>query len=138
MRWNLPVSPPSRLVAVILLAVAACSGPAQPTEPLKMRSIEFGTGADAQNQVTGATRVFAPTSTVYASIGTEGAGHGTLTVEWAAASTIVETVKQEINTREAEHFVFQFVPPQGWPKGTNRVRFSLDDGEKHVAEFQVE
>jgi hypothetical protein len=125
------------LVAV-LLAIAACSESATSTEPLKLWSIEFGTGADTQNKITGATRTFAPGSTVYASIGTTGSGHATLLVEWAAGSTIVQTEKREIDSKSGDHFAFHFVPPEGWPPGTNRVRFSFEDGEKHVAEFQVQ
>ena len=126
-------------VVVAALLAIACKGSVETTEPLKMWSIDFGTGVDAQNQITGPTRNFTPSSIVYASITTRGAGRGTLIVEWAAGSTVVATQKQEIApTRPDEHFAFHFTPPEGWPKGPNHVRFALDDGEKHVADFQVD
>ena len=142
MRIRLSKSACSQLLFAVFVLLGACNPSNEPTEraePLRMWSIDFGTGADAQNQVTGPTRTFAPTSTVYASIETHGVGHGTIMVEWAAGSTVISTEKQEIAPKKpGEHFIFHFAPPDGWPKGMNHVRFSLDDGEKHVADFTVE
>jgi hypothetical protein len=142
------------LLCLVFIGLAGCGGCHElvPSEPLKMWAIEFGTGVDAENKITSPTKTFTPQSTVYASIETRGAGQGTLVVEWAANSTIVDGVKQayttivdtqtqEINTTQPAHFAFHCIPPDGWPKGKNRVRFRLDgtaDTDKHVAEFEVE
>ena len=126
------------LLAAVLFGIGACSQASEPREPLKIWSVEVGTGVDAENRITTATRTFAPDSTVYVTIETKGAGRGTLIVDWAPGSRIVETQKREINPTKLERFAFHFVPPGGWPKGTSRVRFSLNDGEKHLADFLVE
>src|SRR6185369_6118088 len=129
-----------RAIPVAMLAaavLAACTTP-ETTEPLKLWSIDFGTGVDAENKITNATRTFAPTSTVYASLSTQGGGRGTVTFEWAAGSTVVSTEKREIVATKPTYFAFHYAHPDGWPKGMNHVRFALDDGEKHVADFQVE
>ena len=144
----------SVLLALVFSGIGACGGCSKliPPEPLKMHAIEFGTGIDAESKITSPTKTFSPESTVYISIETEGAGKGTLVVDWAANSTVVEGQKQtyttivdtqrlEINPTGPAHFAFHFVPEDGWPKGTNRVRFTLEgsvDTDRHVAEFEVE
>jgi hypothetical protein len=113
-----------------------------------MWAIEFGTEVDAANRVPSPTRSFTPQITVYASIETRGTGKGTLVVEWTVGTpaAIVSTERQDVNATEPTHFAFHFAPPEGWPKGTNRVRLGLEGAqhiegeevEKHIAEFQVE
>jgi hypothetical protein len=135
-------------LSLVLASMGGCSRCSAPPEPLKMWAIEFGTEVDAANRVTSPTRTFTPQSTVYASIETKGTGKGTLIVEWTVGTpaTIVSTEKRDVNPSEPAHFAFHFTPSEGWPKGTNRVRFGLEGGqhiegeeaEKHIAEFQVE
>ena len=135
-------------LSLMVGSIGGCSTSSEPPESLKMSVIEFGTEVDASNRITSPTRTFTSQSTVYASIATEGAGSGTLVVEWAVGTpaTIVSTEKQDINPTAPAQFAFHFVPPEGWPKGTNRLRFALEPGrhiegeatEKHIAEFQVE
>ena len=136
------------LLSLIFVSMAGCSRGSEPPEPLRMWAIEFGTEVDAASRVPSPTRTFTPQSTVYASIETRGVGKGTLVVEWTVGTpaTIVSTERRDVDTTEPAHFAFHFAPPEGWPVGTNRVRFGLEGAEhvegeaaeKHVAEFQVE
>jgi hypothetical protein len=124
-----------RLAATLLLVAAGACKP--PPEPLKLKAIELGTAVDKQNRVESPTRSFAPDATVYASIATEGGGTGKLTVQWLAGTHVVASQTQDVNPSAPARFVFHFASPGGWPAGTNRIMFSLNDGEKHTAEFQV-
>jgi hypothetical protein len=119
------------------LLVVTLTGCSAPSEPLKLKAVELGSGVDEENRVVSPTRSFAPRSTVYASITTEGAGPGTLSVQWLANTRVVASETRKINPTAPAHFAFHFVPPDGWPSGRSRVLFSLDDGEKHTAEFEV-
>ena len=149
--------PASALLCFVLLLAgvgvwSGCSKP-PPPPPLKLDAIEFGNAVDAENKIVSPTRKFTPQSTVYLSIKTVGSGTGTLFVEWAANSTVVDGQKQnhatileqqtlEIHPSELAHFAFHFVPTDGWPTGMNMVRFWLKGGwpdeEKHVGAFEVE
>ena len=125
-----------RVLALTLLSIAAgaCSSS---SEPLTLKAIDLGSAVGEDTRVTAPTRIFAPESAVYASIATAGSGRGTLTVQWFANTEVVATQTQTIDPTAPAHFAFHFVPPGGWPQGKSRIRFSLDDGPKHTAEFEI-
>ena len=129
------VPPGVATVLSVLFVVGACSH--QPTEPVHLKSVELGTGVDADNHIVAATRTFQPQSVVYVVVATEGAGPATLTVQWVASTSLVKEEKRNINPAGPARFVFQFVPPGGWPAGRNQVLFFQDTAEKHAADFNV-
>jgi hypothetical protein len=87
--------------------------------------------------VTEATREFDSTSTVFATIETEGAGRAKLNVEWKSGGKTLNTEARDINPTRPAQFAFHFAPPDGWPRGRAILVFSLDDAEKHTAAFEV-
>ncbi len=123
------------VVAVVAwCVVASCHGV---EEPLALKSVDLGRGADSEGSVTGATRTFEPQSTVYASIETQGTTAGRLHVEWRVRGTPLHTEDVEIHPKGPARHVFHFAPPDGWPKGRAQFVFSLNGGDQHAAAFEV-
>ncbi len=126
-----------RRVALLVLgcALAACS---KPGEPVKVTGIELGTFVNDDKSVSSPSETFASSSTIYASITTEGAGAGTLKAQWVGADgqTLTEQTQQIEPTKPA-HFEFHFAPPGGWPKGRHKVTFTLNGSGTRTREFEV-
>jgi hypothetical protein len=120
----------------LVVAVAACSS--QALEPVQLHKVELGSAVDAQERISAPTRTFAPGDTVYVSIATEGGGPATLTVQWYAKTSMVQTETKTIAPKGPASFAFHFAPPGGWPTGTSRVIFYLSADDKHGAEFDVQ
>jgi hypothetical protein len=121
-----------------MLVVVGCSASSPPEPvPTTLRSVEVGTGVDADNGISGATRSFAAHDVVYVSIATEGSMPGTLTVQWYANTTLVDTETLPIHPTGPANFAFHHLPAGGWPAGKSRAIFALNAEEKHAAEFEV-
>ena len=103
-----------------------------------MTSIEMATFVNDDKSISSPSETFAPSSTIYASIATEGAGAGTLKAKWVGADgqTFTEQT-QQINPTKQAHFEFHFAPPGGWPKGRHKVTFTLNDAGTRTREFEV-
>ena len=113
--------------AAILLGVAACSAPA---EPVKIVAVDLTHEVDEHNEPRSARETFAPTSTIYASIATEGTGKATLTAKWTDPSgQVLADQKQEINPTKPQRFEFHIPPAQGQhPLGRYHVNIALNGG----------
>src|SRR6185295_1610313 len=113
-------------------------GCSKPSEPLKMTAIDLGPAITDDKIVHAPAQTYAPTSTIYASIATEGAGSGTLTARWTAADgQVLAEQKQTINPTKPTHFEFHFAPASGWPPGRHKVVFSLDGAGTRTREFEI-
>jgi hypothetical protein len=125
-----------RHAALLVLgcALAAC----KPAEPVKITSIELGTFVSDDKSISSPSETFASSSTIYASIATEGAAAGTLKAQWVSADgqTLTEQT-QQINPTKPTHFEFHFAPPGGWPKGRHKVTFTLNGTGTRTREFEV-
>ena len=82
--------------------------------------------------------MFERQDTIYASIGTEGAGAATLKVLWGdlLSGKVHSEEEQRINPTGPAYFAFHFVPPDGWSEGRHMIIFALDS-DKHSREFTV-
>ncbi len=123
----------------MLAAVGGCRKPT--AEPLRLKSIELGTEVDGNNRVPSPVApdyAFTSQTTVYASIGTEGSGTGTLKALWGdlLSGRVLAEQEQHIDPDGAAYFEFHFVPPDGWVEGRHMIIFSLD-ADKHSREFLV-
>jgi len=127
------------VVGVALLAsMVACR---KPTEPLRLSSIQLGTEIDEQQRVKTPVDLdfgFPTDATVYASIGTEGAGTGKLHLVWAELITGRRHTEQEqqVSADGPVFFAFHFRPPEGWQPGRHTIIFALEN-DKHSREFTV-
>jgi hypothetical protein len=124
----------------LLLAVAACSAPA---EPLKIALVDLTHEVDEHNEPRSARETFAPTSTIYASIAIEGTGKGTLEAKWFDPSgAVLADQHQDINNTKPTRYEFHIPPAQGQhPLGRYRVIITLNGGKEAGAtknrEFEI-
>jgi len=122
------------VAAVVLLA--ACSKPA---EPVKVVNLDLSHEVDVHNEARSARETFAPTSTIYASIATEGSGSATLAAKWTGPDgKVIAEQTQSINPTKPVKFEFHITPPAGgWPLGRYKGVFTLNGGGTRTREFEV-
>jgi hypothetical protein len=126
-----------RAMTVALAVVLGSGCDTVALRPLEMKAVEVGTTVNADGVITNPTRVFAPDDTVHMSIRTIGGGDGTLNVRWIVDNQIAHEERRDIDPRGEAHTAFQFKPANGWPIGTSRALFWMNDGEKHTVAFEV-
>jgi hypothetical protein len=116
------------LLPLLVLAVGACSS--TPAEPLKIVAVDLTHEVDEHNEPRSARETFAPTSTIYASIATEGTGKGTLAAKWTDPSgQVLAEQTQEINPTKPQRFEFHIPPASGQhPLGRYKVVITLNGG----------
>jgi hypothetical protein len=116
-------------VAALVLAVglAGCSAPA---DPVKIVAVDLTHEIDEHNEARSARETFAPTSTIFASIATEGTGKAILTATWTDPSgKVIADQKQDINPTKPARFEFHIPPAAGaHPLGRYKVVIKLNDG----------
>jgi hypothetical protein len=124
--------------ALAAMAAAWIGCTSKSAEPLKITAVDLGSAITDEKKVTAAGQTFAPTSTIYASIATDGSGAGTLTARWTApdGQVLVEQ-KQTINPTGPAYFEFHHAPAGGWPVGRHKVVLALDGGGARAREFEV-
>ena len=122
--------------AALSIALAACSAP---SEPVKMVSVDLTHEVDEHNEPRSARETFAPTSTIYASIATEGTGNATLTAKWTDPNgQLLADQTQSINPTKPQHFEFHIPPAAGeHPLGRYKVVISLNGGSTRTREFEI-
>lgn len=121
----------------VLVGIAGCSKPA---EPVKIVSVDLTHEIDANNETrSGARETFAPTSTIYASIATEGSGPATLAAKWTdPTGKVLADEKQDVNPTKPQRFEFHIAPPPGGhPVGRYKVVVTLNGGAARTREFEV-
>ena len=113
---------------MLVLGLAGCS---QPAEPLKIVAVDLTHEIDEHAEPRSARETFAPTSTVYASIATEGTGKGSLSAKWTDPSgKVISDEKKDINPTKPQRFEFHVAPPSGGhPLGRYKVTVALNGGE---------
>ena len=122
----------------LLLALGTAVACSKPAEPVKITRADLSTQLNADRSISSASETFAPNSTVYGSVATEGSGSATLTAKWVSADgQVLAEQKQPITPTRAEFFEFHFAPPGGWPKGRHKVTFAIDGTGARTREFEV-
>ena len=111
----------------LLMGLAACSAPA---EPVKIVAVDLTHEIDEHNEARSARETFAPTSTIYASIATEGTGKATLSAKWTdPAGKVIADQTQDINPTKPSRFEFHIPPAAGaHPLGRYKVVIALNGG----------
>jgi hypothetical protein len=122
--------------ALLMMGMAACSAP---SEPVKIVAVDLTHEVDEHNEARSARETFAPTSTIYASIATEGTGKATLTAKWTDPSgAVLADESQDINPTKPQHFEFHIPPAEGHhPLGRYKVALSLNGGSTRTREFEI-
>ncbi len=126
----------TEICAVLLIVLAACSAP---SEPVKIVAVDLTHEVDENNEARSARETFAPTSTIFASIATEGTGKATLTAKWSDPSgKVLAEQSQDINPTKPQHFEFHIPPAEGkHPLGRYKVSLSINGGSTRTREFEI-
>jgi len=122
-------------MAGMLAVIAACSAP----EPVKIVAVDLTHEIDQNNEPRSARETFAPTSTIYASIATEGTGPATLAAKWTDPNGVVlSDESKQINPTKPQRFEFH-IPPAAdqHPLGRYKVVITLNGGGTRTREFEI-
>ena len=146
------------LAAAVLLTLGACAkkeapkppeqpaaAPATPPPPppLAVAVIDLGKTIDADKRVTAPLAVFGVRDTIYASVGTTGAGsNATIGVKW----TFVKTDGKEVPVNETSQTIspagpiateFHITKASAWPRGKYKVEVTLNGASAGTKEFEI-
>ena len=123
------------LAVGLAIGLAACES----APPFKVTGIQLSNKIDEGNRVYSPGSVFDATSTVYASIATEGAGSATLDAQWLNHDgTVFDEQTQKIEQTEPKHYEFHYKPEGGWEAGKRyTAHFTVDGGQKRTREFEI-
>jgi len=127
LRWAMSVG--------FVLLLTGCS---KPIEPVKITAVDLSHEVDAHNEPRSARETFAVTSTVHASIATDGGGPATLAARWTdAAGKVLQEESQNINPTKPQRFEFHLKPENGWTLGRYKVVITLNGKEPRSREFEI-
>lgn len=137
------------------LAVAGCkkkdeavTTPPVASEPAPMESaatpaamtvttVDLGNTIGADNRVSTPMTSFAPTDTIHASIGTDGAAAGTLTAKWSYEDgQVVDSTPKSIGAGP-QVTEFSIAKPDGWPTGKYKLEVLLDGNVVQSRDFDI-
>jgi len=116
---------------------AADSAAAAASAPRKVSGVMIGSRVDSIGRVTEPTFQFAPTETVYVSVGTSGStGTTSLTAAWRYQSgEILEQSTEQV--RPGANTAFSLAKPKGLKPGTYKVVLFLGDDSVDTKVFAV-
>lgn len=151
---------PRILLALTVATGAACGGrgesrsetetasaavdttPAAPAAPeeFQVANVMIGRGIGENNLITEPTFRFAPTDTVFVSVGTTGHSDSTtLAALWQfQGGKTVDSSSQTISPDGPENTEFHISNPKGWQVGTYRVTIFADGDSVDAKTFTVE
>ncbi|HEU5185692.1 MAG TPA: hypothetical protein VFU01_14055 [Gemmatimonadaceae bacterium] len=109
------------------------------TDPLRVVSVEVGTGIGPDQRVVDATAEFQNPDTVYASVVMVGRAEGaTLKARWTAESgKLLDEMVRTISPSGETVAEFHLAQPMGWTTGTYSVEIVLDGVTVGREEFRV-
>ena len=147
------------LLAAFLLALNACgkkeeapkpeavpapaAAPVAPPPPagVTMVTISLGNAIGADKNVTQAGESFGKKDTIYASVGTTGAGTATLKAKWTyrknGQEAVVKEDTQTITPTGPASSEFHISKPDGWPGGDYQVEIFVDGKSVGTKGFSV-
>jgi hypothetical protein len=125
----------SLLVVVVLFACLAGCGSG---EALQVTSIQLGRSVNADNTVSSFTTRFVPGETVYLSVGTSGAGSGTIGVRWLYEGRVIDEPKKQVSYRIAAATEFHLQSVPAFPPGGYVAEIFLNGQSVGSRAFRVE
>jgi hypothetical protein len=120
-------------------AADSAAGPAPVSKELDIASVMIGRRIGENNLVIEPTFQFAPSDTVYVSVGTTGVpDSAVLTAHWQfQTGKTVDSTSRTIQPKGAENTEFHVVNPKGWPVGTYKVTIYADGDSVDARTFAV-
>lgn len=89
--------------------------------------IDLGRSVKSDLTINDATDSFSPTDVIYVSVGTKGAGPGTIRARWVfGENQQIADDSRTITVNGPEHTEFHMSNPNGLPKGEYRVEITLN------------
>jgi hypothetical protein len=121
-------------------AAAAAADSAAAAAEFKVATVMIGKRIGDSKLITEPTFQFAPTDTVYVSVGTTGRTDSvTLKAEWHFQSgKLVDSSSQTIQPDGPEANEFHVSNPKGWPVGTYKVTIFADGDSVEAKTFAVQ
>jgi hypothetical protein len=111
--------------------------PPPPAAGVTVTAVDLGRSINADKTVAMPVMEFAPSDTIYASIGTEGSGTATIKARWVFQDgSVVDESSQTISPMGAARTEFHIMKPDGWPAGHYRLEITAD-GTTRTKEFEV-
>ena len=129
MRKVIPVS------AILLCALIASCGSGQ---PLRVTTIQLGSGLNEDHTVSTFTTTFMPDDTIYLSVHTSGVGNGTISVRWTYAGRVIDEPKKEVSYRIDAATDFRLLSPAGFPPGDYAAEVLLNGQSAGTRTFSVQ
>lgn len=110
-----------------------------PAAALRVDEIRTGKAIGADNRVAQETNEFAPTETIYASVGTSGsAPSATLVAKWTFQDgQVVSEDSRTIAPNGPAVTEFHISQPAGLPKGNYKVEVTMDGRSVGTKDFEV-
>jgi hypothetical protein len=110
--------------------------------PIKVVAVKLGNVIGTDKTVATEMDTFAKTDTIYAAVGTSGAGSGKLTAKWSyvarsgAEKPVSEDTQSIAPTADATT-EFHISKPDGWPAGDYKIEVLLDGVSVAAKPFRV-
>lgn len=137
------------LILGVTLTLAACNRDEPDSEvgepdvaveeqALEVTGVALGRAIGADRNVVEESGTFGPGDTIYASVGTEGTGSGTLAARWTFEDGQVVDEGSHPVGGGAQVSEFHVSKPDGWPAGHYEVAIMLNGEEVERKGFDVE
>lgn len=141
-------STPANSAAAQGAAGAAPQEPAQAMStaasatPLTVVALGLGNAIGPDKKVLAEIDTFAKTDTIYAAVGTTGAGTGKLTARWSSvahngAEKLLSEDNQEISPTADATTEFHISKPEGWAAGDYKIEILLDGKSVATKAYRV-
>jgi hypothetical protein len=113
-----------RIAAVLLLALSV--GACGPSEPLNVVGIQTGKSLNSDHSVGNHAASFHPNDTMYVSVLSVGRGKGTITVKWALAGRVLQTLTKKVSYNGQAATDFRFAAADEFPVGDYTIEVTVD------------
>jgi hypothetical protein len=109
------------------------------TGKLRVANVMIGKRLGSENRIAEPTFQFAPSETVFVSMGIQGApGDGQLSARWLAqGGKVLDSTSQKVSAGEAGNKEFHLAQPKGWKPGTYLVTLYLNNDSVDAKAFAV-
>ena len=125
-----------RITALLLAALLVTS--CGPSEPLNVVGIQTGKSLNSDHSVGIHAASFHPKDTMYVSVLTVGRGAGTITVKWALAGQVLQTLSKKVSYNDQAATDFRFQAADDFPVGDYTIDVLVDGKSIETRRVKVE
>jgi len=118
---------------------AATAKPVLAPGEMRVTMVMIGKKMGPNNLIIEPTFQFAPSDTVFLSVGTEGTpASAKIGTKWVSQKgEVLDSSEQEIHPKGPENTAFKVAPPKGWTQGVYKVTIFTDGDSVDTKTFQV-